>query len=538
MEEQKKSKKNKIHTILNIILSIIAVAGISYAYFAADIRNSETTSTIFGDAGEMVINYDGGPNIVVGQMTPSNDPFATKKFTVTGNSSITSTMYYNISIIKESNTFTDYGLAYNLTSTNTNNNGTIIPSSTKDLCYFLTGEGEEVLGNGTFTGPTNGNKVHTYTLKLYFPDEEYQIENQSKSFEFYISIREGEKTASECKQIPSIGDLILANNGGAENITEAPTSLFDSINTSDENKMYKMEDDYGDSYYFRGAQSYVNNNLIFAEHQWKIIRINGDGSLRIIYNGTCPGNSCTINTTGTGTHMMLPSDNSLYNSSGTSAYNLTNRDDNKYVGYMYGGANGEASTSRLQATTNETDTHIKSYLDEWYKINISGTNYENYISDTLFCNDREIDTSYGTGLGYAQNQTGYMARYRLYTNKTPSIKCNDQNDRFTTINYNNLSAPGNNKLDYPIGLLTADEGSLAGLKNGSSNSTNYLYTNQIFWTMSPYTFNSSDAYVWSVLSDGRLDYDGVNLARGVRGVLNLASNTPITGTGTTLDPYV
>ena len=245
MEEQKKSKRNKIHTILNIILSIIAVAGISYAYFAADIRNSETTSTIFGDAGEMVINYDGGPNIVVGQMTPSDDPFATKNFTVTGNSSITSTMYYNISIIKESNTFTDYGLAYNLTSENTNSNGTIIPSSTKNLCYFLTGEGEEVLGNGTFTGPTNGNKVHTYTLKLYFPDEEYQIDNQGKSFEFYISIKEGEKTASECKQIPIPilnGDVILADNGGKENITEAPTLLFYSINTEDENKMYKMED--------------------------------------------------------------------------------------------------------------------------------------------------------------------------------------------------------------------------------------------------------------------------------------------------------
>lgn len=105
--------------------------------------------------------------------------------------------------------------------------------------------------------------------------------------------------------------------------------------------MYQLEDDYGTSYFYRGAKSYVNNNLIFAKHQWKIIRINGNGSIRLMYNGTCPNNSCSINDTA-GTSMG----GSQFNPSDIAA---------KYLGYMYGGPYGSASISRAQAVTNETN---------------------------------------------------------------------------------------------------------------------------------------------------------------------------------------
>ena len=48
--------------------------------------------------------------------------------------------------------------------------------------------------------------------------------------------------------------------------------------------IYKTEDDLGTSYYFRGA---VENNYVkFANFYWRIIRINGDGTIRMIYAGT------------------------------------------------------------------------------------------------------------------------------------------------------------------------------------------------------------------------------------------------------------
>ena len=334
---------------------------------------------------------------------------------------------------------------------------------------------------------------------------------------------EDSATSPPTEELFILADHILNERGGKENITEAPAGTFDNINGSTENVMHKMDDDYGTSYYYRGAQAHVNNNLIFANHQWKIVRINGDGSIRIIYNGTCPSGTCTINTTGTATQM------------GTSAFN-SSYNDNKYVGYMYGGAAGTASTSRAQATTNETSSTVKTYLDTWYSTNILNTDYEDYISDTLFCNDRQLESEVGgaaTGTGFGTSETYYAARYRLNTNKTPSLKCGLKNDRFTVSD----TVKGNGALTYPIGLLTPDETAIAGLKSGTSNSTNYLYTNQYWWTSGPSSLSYGIAFAWDVSSGGYLDGFDVRGGYGVRGALNLKSETQITGTGTTSDPF-
>ena len=80
--------------------------------------------------------------------------------------------------------------------------------------------------------------------------------------------------------------------------------------------------------------------------QWKIVRINGNGSIRLIYNGTCPSNNCTINNTGSNTQI------------GTSKFNINNNDA-KYLGYMYGGEPGVASTKEMQqAKTTQKLQHI------------------------------------------------------------------------------------------------------------------------------------------------------------------------------------
>ncbi len=538
----KENIKRTLPIISIIIPAIILIAGITYAYFVVDIKNSETTTTLIGESGDMTIYYDDGPHIAVGQLIPSNTPFTTKNFTITGNTKLNVTMNYNITLKKDSNDFTDYSLAYKLTSTNTNSNGTVVPSSPNDMCYMLTGTNDEVLGTGSFTGPTSGNKVHSYSLKLYFPEDSDLSENVGKKFSFYINVEEGIKPQSKCRPIPTIENVILADNGGASNITEAPTSLFSEISTETENKVYKMEDDYGTSYYFRGAKSYVNNNLIFANHQWKILRINGDGSVRIIYNGECPGNSCAINSVGVLTNMMLPSDLVVMppNSGGQIVFNLM-ENDNKYVGYMYGGSLGTESTSKAIANLNQTDSTVKQYLDIWYESNIKHTQYENYISDTLFCNDRNIIGL--NGGGYSAMDTLYAASTRLFNNIHPSLKCELQNDRFTTLTYNNSSVPGNNALQYPIGLITADEASVAGLKFFSTNNENFLSSEESYWTISPEEFlttwtGGAWSFNWMINQSGQLAANNSTTEIYVRGVLNLKPNTKVTGSGTSLDPYV
>ena len=108
---------------------------------------------------------------------------------------------------------------------------------------------------------------------------------------------------------PLAMNTILANSTVHEG-----TPDFSQVATTDEG-IYKAEDDLGTSYYFRGAVE--NNYLKFAGYWWRIIRINGDGSIRVIYDGTTAhanGESSTDRQIGT----------SAYNSSNTASY---------YVGY-------------------------------------------------------------------------------------------------------------------------------------------------------------------------------------------------------------
>ena len=279
------------------------------------------------------------------------------------------------------------------------------------------------------------------------------------------------------------------------------------------NGIYEITNNDGTSYYWRGN---VDNNWVqFAGFYWRIIRINEDGSIRMIYQGT------SDNTTGTGTWIQT----SIF-SIDSSTY-----DDNAYVGYMY---------TLNQVHGLGTDSGIKKVLDEWYEENLQ-TNYANYLStEAGFCGDRTSTTTNGgapndTG-GTGTTATYYGARYRLYTNKQPTFECPDEEHDLYTVG----SASGGNKaLDYPIGLITADEVAYAGGVYGTANQSYYLYTNSVYWTMSPYYFYATVGYafVFYVFSRGGLGDWNVDYASGVRPVINLKADVQLSGSGTSTDPY-
>ena len=213
--------------------------------------------------------------------------------------------------------------------------------------------------------------------------------------------------------------------------------------------IYAAEDDLGTSYYFRGA---VDNNYVkFANFYWRIIRINGDGSIRMIYDGTSA-------------HANGEDETDSYISE--TAYN-ENYDDNTYVGYMIGTA---GATTYADTHSNTTDSTIKGVIDTWYKTNIEDKGYSTYVADAIYCNDRSIandsavntyfNNIFGednTGLGYGTNTTVYGGFKRNYVDHTPSLVCPNDNDKFTTD-----STLGNGKLTYPVALLTSDEVAYAG----------------------------------------------------------------------------
>ena len=292
---------------------------------------------------------------------------------------------------------------------------------------------------------------------------------------------------------PSASEVILANS----TINEG-TPNFSSTATTDEG-VYKTEDNLGTSYYFRGAVT--NNYVSFAGFYWRIIRINGDGSIRIIYDGTSAhanGESSTDRQTGT----------SAYNSSYNQSY---------YVGYTY-----QTGAQRPSSQNSGTASTIKGVLDNWYSTNIANKGYDDKVVSTPgFCNDR--NTRSGDSW-VSSGTTFYYAPYeRIVSTHQPTLKCSNTNDIYTT----------------KVGLITADEVIFAG-GTTSSNSSYYLYTGQYYWTMSPSnTISSGDAYVFTVYSTGQLNYNVVGwTAPGVRPVLNLSADITLTGEGTQSNPYV
>ena len=306
--------------------------------------------------------------------------------------------------------------------------------------------------------------------------------------------------------------ILLADAIKRDNQINSGTPNFANTATTDEG-VYKAQDDWGDSYYFRGA---VNNNWVkFAGYYWRIVRINGDGSIRVIYNGT------STTTTGTSTQISTSAFHSTYN-------------NNMYVGYMY---------TSGQVHGLGTNSTIKGVLDSWYQTNIANKGYGDKVStEAGFCGDREpstnSSTSNGAG-GTGTTQTYYGGYIRLVNStKSPTLKCKNNEDMYTVSG----SSRGNKALTNPVGLITADEVAMAGGVYGQTNQSYYLYTNSAYWTMSPYYFDvggsNSWAYVFRVNSSGQLGGYWVSNAYGVRPVINLSTDvTAKLGNGTSSTPY-
>ena len=112
-------------------------------------------------------------------------------------------------------------------------------------------------------------------------------------------------------------------------------------------------------------------------------------------------------------------------------------------------------------------------------------------------------------------------------------------DKFTTKAIN-----GNGALEYPVGLITADEMAYAGGKYYSSSSdanrSFYLYTGRDYWVLSPYSFRNSNANEFNLNSDGNLNNNNVNNSNGVRPSVSLQPGIAMTGggSGTSADPFV
>ena len=486
MENQDK-KPNIIAIIGAIVLLVLAVVGLSYAFFSAFIKNGETDPSIEGTGANLSLVYTDGKSVI----TSSNIMpgwSATKTFTVTNNGEADT--YYKLNISNITNEFVEGWLTFSIASAD---GGTSVA--------------EQAVGTTTRTISPSitiaEGATHTYTITAKYVNlDKDQTPDLGKSFSYTIGI--------EASQKPTFKDIILANNEVKTPITTPGAA----VSTSSEALLASAEDDYGTSYYFRGAVT--NNYVEFANKCWRIVRIGGDNTAKLILhndnisNASNPCSSANNSTTAAFVHY----DGNIYKSEFNSNYN-----DNAYVGFMYG-TPGSTTYEATHANTNKST--ILTNLETWYNNNLK--TYESVIDNNVFCNDKSLSS----GSGYSANATDYAARERLYTSKIPSLKCNGELSKITS----------------KIGLITADELAFAGYAVRGYITTSYLKENATgysWWSLSPAGFyNKSLSYVFRVRSDNdAIDICNVNVDSSVRPVISLVSSITISGvSGTSEDPYV
>ena len=384
-----------------LLIAICAFLGVGYIFYGKISNDSDIVVD-----GKITINYLTGKKF---ELNGNNEV----SFSVTNND--TETKYYYIQL-------TDIyakDVKYELTSS--------------DNLKIANEVESEIISNQV---SINAQETVNYTIKFTTKDNE----------KYSGVIQIGEKNDEN----NTFADVIIANNKWNEtSLTKNGESA-----TLDEGFL-KNTDDLGVAYYFRGAVS--NNNVKFADKNWKIVKINGDGSVKLVLDGTI-------------------------------------EELNKYYESEFSFENSKISES----------------LNNWYNVNLK--DYSDYIAYYKFCNDIVTE----------EESTNYIGYSRIITNKIPMYVCLG------------------NKVNTKIGLLTADEVSMAGAST-NENKSFYLYNENIktaYYLMTGAEYKNGTYYPFLVGADGSIITNTAgNLLRSIRPVINIIKNAKITGNGSSETPY-
>ncbi len=419
--------------------------------------------------------------------------------------------------------------------------------------------------------------------------------------------------------------------------------ISDDITIANGNGVNKYTENNTDVYYYRGNVG--NNNVIWANKCWKMIRTTSTGGTKMIYNGEpsdvvvgsdtvkqCLAagldSQITVVVNGSNEKTFTFSKDSYHTSPADSGYmygtrveyntlsaentgfifsnNVTNVNGHYYldtssgqsitgtwaderlnantryhyfctngasdcdgtmIGYIYAFQNSETiyylklggyddiEALKTAMFANINDSYAKTMVETWFEQeNLDGHiadsyNYEDDLEDTVFCNDRSLSfgalKSKDSDATPSQNgspQSNYYGAYgrnfvkNAQNNYEPSLDCASKNDSFTKTE----TATTNGKLNHKIGLISADELTLAGHGSTGYDEASYLYTGRRMWTISPFSFESKYAQV-NTAHTGMNDYWPAETSVGLRPVVSLKSGTTFADNGadgTTTNPYI
>ena len=555
-------KRENIVIMVVLIVMVIAIVGVSYAAFNYSRTGSINTIT----TGAITMSYEESDNTIsLNGALPTTDKTGMVRlnpgeyFDFSISSEITGDVNINYEISAKDVTTAErkidgkYIKLY-LTKLNGDKEEQLMtPEVYNEETSSNDYTGRPVGEMSLYTSSMNSSESNNYRLRMYV-DEGYNPQGDGGGLVFTVQINVYGKAGD--KYVPLTTQKILEDNELQEEKTNMfnyasngnyTNSSYDELNDPEyvTNGLYSREDEDGVSYYYRGAVT--NNNVQFGEYTsdyyvynyrskcfqsleacqeynsscsesnrvklasagdkmyWKIVRVNGDGSLRLIYNGTSvnPDNS----------------DLSHSYAVGQTPYNLEYNDP-KYTGYTY---------------DNGTDSFIKKEVDTWYKNTLGSSSYDSKVLGGRFCSD---SSGYKPASEYGFSGIDY--------NVFASYDRLDQSDtNYAKPNAPVLNCPSTSEIyggSYRLkaGLITADELTLAGeskyvVGNSYLNPGDYEMG---YWSMTPAVFDIRNAYMWS--EHGNLGYGDVgNFSFAVRPVINVTTENGFTsGDGTSENPYI
>ena len=552
-------KQEKIVIIVVLIVMIIAIVGVSYAAFSFGKTGSKVNTIT---TGSITMTYTETSNTIsLTGALPTTDKTGMVRlnpgeyFDFSVSSEITGDVNINYEISAKD--ITDSG-ARKIDGSNIKLYLTKLNGDEEEQLMTPETYNEETSEN-TYTGRPSGemslytssmdsSESNNYRLRMYV-DEDYNPQGDGGNLQFTVQINVYGKAGD--KYVPLTTQEILEDN----ELQEEKENMFNYTSNgmqygADEadsnyitNGLYSMEDEDGISYYYRG--NVTNNNVQFGEYTedyyvynygsryfqslascqehdrncseanrvllasagdkmyWKIVRVNGDGSLRLIYNGTGAN----------------PDSSDLTHSYaiGQTSYNLNYYNDPKYTGYTY---------------DNGIDSFIKREVDTWYENSLGDTIYDSMVAGGRFCsdssgyqngNDFGSDNVFASMIRLGQSLTNYA------TNNAPTLICPDTDETYG----------GSYRLK--AGLITADELVLAG-ESTYVVGDSYLNPGEYgmyYWTMMPADFYYGSAGVWYEYDDLNFNSVGDDYFIAVRPVINVTPDNGFTsGDGTLENPYV
>lgn len=351
-------------------------------------------------------------------------------------------------------------------------------------------------------------------------------------------------------------------------------------------------------YFYRGNVD--NNNVLFSNICWKIVKTTSTGGIKLIYNGSPVDGACTATGSATGISSSFNIFTNQYASINKIGYMFEDKYDTDILDYDY--TTSETKYIFGESYTYDSETKMYTLVNYTDEIDKTVLNTHHYICDGIETSCKELkyvhnyyeennqyyyvtltdgedETTVLNNLNYNINNSNAKNVLEAWFNNNLSssinyiedeIYCNDRSinsyggwkntgDITSWITFSNAlnntdyyldcpniadsftvsSTRGNGKNFYPIGLITRNEAILAG-GSSSANASFYLNNGIKYFTMTPNRFTNGYADMNDIKASGAIaTAAGSDGAGALRPVITLNKDVRISkGTGLTTDPFV